>query len=83
MMDRNERLTYLNTRSTNESAKRVISQVLADYINIRAGKAEINQSFYQERITAIKNALFLKYTGIEFESVFQSIYLDKKFTVGA
>lgn len=81
MIDKNERLTYLDTRHTNETVKRVIDSTIQSYILVKGDRITFNTSFYSEKVEAIKNSLFLKYTGIEFESIFQAIYKDKKFGV--
>lgn len=77
-MDRNERLSYLESRHGNETASRIISQVMSDYIAIRMEVTALDQSFIKERVEAVKNSLFLKYTGIEFEGIFQAMYTNRK-----
>ena len=78
-MDKVARLTLLDSRSANAVTKRIIDQVIKDFISIRSNNLVLNDTLYEERVRAIKNALFLKYTCIEFEAIFQSIYVDKKF----
>jgi len=81
MIDKNERLSYLDTRHTNETVKRVIANVLKSYVLVKGERISVNTAFYKEKEEAIRNSLFLKYTGIEFESIFQSMYKDKKFNL--
>lgn len=79
-MDKVERVAYLDVRNSNETAKRAISAVLKAYVDLRIVQQmdAASSSFYEDTVQAVKNALFLKYTGIEFEAIFQSIFIDKK-----
>ena len=79
MIDRNERMTYLDARQTNELTKRLINTTLDNYKRAKLNNENIDgQVLTMARANSLKNALFLKYTGIEFEAVFQSIYKDRK-----
>jgi hypothetical protein len=79
MIDRNERMTYLDSRQTNELTKRLINSTLDNYKRAKLNNENIDaEVLTTARANALKNALFLKFTGIEFEAVFQSIYIDRK-----
>lgn len=81
MIDSNERLTYLDTRHTKEATKRIIKSIISAYIDIKKknNKELLDQEFYQARFRGMRNSLFLKYTGIEFEDVtFVNNYNDRK-----
>lgn len=80
-MDKNERLSYLDTRSVNEATKRTIDIILKQYSDLKQSQlTPLTGTLYEERVKAIKNSLFLKYAGIEFESIFQKMYIDTKYT---
>lgn len=74
-MDNLQKVAFNDNFHTNETSKRIITSVLDKYVNeLRVQPT----SYTPARIEAIRNSLFLKYTCIEFESIFQSIYKDKK-----
>lgn len=58
-----------------DTVNRVIDTAIKRYIDINT---KIAQPFTAEVREAVLNTLFLKYTGIEFEGIFQSIYVNKK-----
>ena len=71
MIDSNERVTILDSRNTNELAKRVIDTVLSKYVVMKENNnPAINEDLLKERARAMRNKLFIKYACMEFESVF-------------
>ena len=79
MIDNNERVTILDSRNTNELAKRVIANVLDKYIVMKENNSPvINEELLKERARAMRNKCFIKYTCMEFESIFQTYFVDRK-----
>ena len=78
MIDSNERLTLLQSRHTDNLSKRVIETVLDSYITIKGNSVVVSPTFFEEKVRAVKNSLFIKYSGIEFEGLFQGISVDNK-----
>ncbi|BDH16410.1 MAG: hypothetical protein [Bacteriophage sp.] len=81
MIDNNERLTYLDTRHTNQALKRIITSTISNYLDIKRknNNTFMSKELLESRYRAIRNALFLKYAGIEFEMTpFVMNYNDRK-----
>ena len=79
MIDSNERVTILDSRNTNELAKRVIDTVLSKYVVMKENNnPAINEDLLKERARAMLNKLFIKYACMEFESIFQTYFIDRK-----
>ena len=78
MIDSNERLTLLQSRHTDNLSKRVIETVLDSYITIKGNSVVVSPTFFEEKVRAVKNSLFIKYSGIEFEGLFQGISVDNE-----
>jgi hypothetical protein len=80
-LDSNERLIYLDSNNLNDTAKRLIEATANAIKTIKAGNS-VNSAddIFAERARAIRNQLFIKYTGMEYESLFQSIFIDRKYS---
>ena len=76
-MDKIERLAFLETRHMNETAKRIIKSTLAEILRIKEEKRG-DSAFLQDRMKSVKNTLFLKFIGVDYEGIFQPIYIDRK-----
>jgi len=79
MIDNNERVTILDSRNTNELAKRVITSVLDKYVVMKENNnPTISDELLKERARAMRNKLFIKFACLEFESTFQTYFKDRK-----
>lgn len=75
-MESSERLSFLENRHLDETTKRIIDTTLNKYIELQ----ETDKNGVQkDRVEALKNALFIKFIGVEFELLFQNQSLDDKF----
>lgn len=81
-MESTERLSYLDNRQLNESVKRIVTTAVENYVKVQQSNADSNSNVTDRAIEALKNQLFLKFTGIDYELLFQSIYLDRKLNGG-
>lgn len=81
-MESTERLSYLDNRQLNESVKRIVKTAVENYVKVQQSNAESNKQVTDNAIEAMKNQLFLKFTGIDYELLFQSVYLDRKLNGG-
>ena len=81
-MESTERLSYLDNRQLNESVKRIVTTAVENYVKVQQSNADSNSNVTDRAIDAIKNQLFLKFTGIDYELLFQSVYLDRKLNGG-
>jgi hypothetical protein len=81
-MESTERLSYLDNRQLNESVKRIVKTAVENYVKVQQSNANSNNAVTDRAIEALKNQLFLKFTGIDYELLFQSVYLDRKLTGG-
>ncbi|CCE26112.1 g088 [Yersinia phage phiR1-37] len=81
-MESTERLSYLDNRQLNESVKRIVTTAVENYVKVQQSNADSNSNVTDRAIEALKNQLFLKFTGIDYELLFQSVYLDRKLNGG-
>lgn len=81
-MESTERLSYLDNRQLNESVKRIVTTAVENYVKVQQSNADSNSNVTDRAIEALKNQLFLKFTGIDYELLFQPIYLDRKLNGG-
>ena len=81
-MESTERLSYLDNRQLNESVKWIVTTAVENYVKVQQSNADSNSNVTDRAIEALKNQLFLKFTGIDYELLFQSIYLDRKLNGG-
>lgn len=81
-MESTERLSYLDNRQLNESVKRIVTTAVENYVKVQQSNADSNNNITDRAIEALKNQLFLKFTGIDYELLFQSVYLDRKLNGG-
>jgi hypothetical protein len=81
-MESTERLSYLDNRQLNESVKRIVKTAVENYVRIQQDNANASKVVTDRAIEALKNQLFLKFTGIDYELLFQSVYLDRKLNGG-
>jgi len=76
MLDNNERMTLLDNMQLNNSVSRIIKSAIDTYKDIKS-----SDNIISDKAKAIQNALFIKYTGIDYELIFQNTMQDDKFNV--
>lgn len=74
--DKNARVLYLDGRQLNNTAKRIIKSTIAE-IEYQKQKSKVD-AFELDKANSIRNALFLKFVGIDYEGIFQPYFKNRK-----
>ena len=75
--DKNAKVLFLDSRQLNNTAKRIIKSTLIEIERQRV-KALGSEAFELRKAEAIRNALFLKFIGADYEGVFQPYFKNRK-----